>query len=111
MNFFAAFFVMVWSMESTLCRPSAKDIPRYVIGENTFTMEELPYMISGKCKLYKAHMVFGKNKVEADFCGGSCDAKGNRCIACQPTANPANAVILPAKSPVATINTNLDLFK
>ena len=32
-------------------------------------------------------MVFGKNKVEADFCGGSCDAKGNRCIACQPTAN------------------------
>uniref|UniRef100_A0A7M5X1L6 Cerberus family protein n=1 Tax=Clytia hemisphaerica TaxID=252671 RepID=A0A7M5X1L6_9CNID len=91
MDLFAAFFMLVWVMEATFGRPSTEDIPMYNIGGKKYTIATIDQFsndFKGKCKLHKAHMEFGVNRVVADFCGGGCEGvDADRCIACQPTPN------------------------
>ena len=50
-------------------------------------LNEIPSKIQGTCKLHKASMENGLNKIAANICGGSCDSSKDNCGVCQPTAS------------------------
>ena len=96
MNFVASIFMLVWLIGSCQCRPQAKkDIPkyRYWYKNDYYTMMQIPKIFKGSpCQLFKTHMVFGKNKIEWNFCGGSCGGKGSQCEFCWPTSDGKKSV-------------------
>ena len=65
----------------------------YIFEDGTrVAIEDIPNHIQGTCKLRKATLMFGKNKITADFCGGNCDSRKENCEACQPTLSGKKSV-------------------
>lgn len=93
MNFAIGFIFIVLSslVTRTNGRPSADQ--NDPMAGSVFVFEDgsrvppnqIPSKIQGTCRLHKASMDNGLNKIRANICGGSCDSSKDNCGACQPT--------------------------